>query len=82
LHGDGSLDKLRDGQIEIMRLIACGYTNADIATQRYLREASVAKAITRLIQQLGLQARTDRNPRILITQAYFALIAGSPIPRG
>lgn len=82
LHGDGSLDKLRDGQIEIMRLIACGYTNAEIATQRYLREASVAKAITRLIQQLGLQARTDRNPRILITQAYFALIAGSPIPRG
>jgi len=81
LHGDDSLRKLRDGQVEIMRLVACGYTNAEIATQRYLREASVAKAITRLLQQLGLPTRSDRNPRILITQAYFALIAGSPVPR-
>ena len=82
LRGDGSLDKLRDGQVEIMRLVACGYTNAEIAAQRYLREASVGKAIARLVQQLGLPAGSDRNPRILITQAYFALIAGSPVRRG
>lgn len=82
LHGDGSLDKLRDGQIEIMRLIACGYTNSEIAAQRFLREASVGKAIARLLHQLGLPAGKDRNPRILITQAYFALIAGSPVARG
>ncbi len=82
LHGDGSLDKLRDGQIEIMRLIACGYTNSEIASQRFLREASVGKAIARLIKQLNLPAGSERNPRVLITQAYFALIAGSAIPRG
>lgn len=82
LHGNGSLGNLRDGQVEIMRLVACGYTNAEIATQRFMREASVAKAITRLVQQLGLPTRSDRNPRVLITQAYFALIAGSSVPRG
>ena len=82
IHGDGSLDRLRDGQVEIMRLVACGYTNGEIAAQRFLREASVGKAIARLVQQLGLRAGSDRNPRILITQAYFALIAGSSVSRG
>ena len=82
VHGDGSLNSLRDGQVELMRLIACGYTNAEIAKLRFLREASVGKATARLLRQLNLTVTNDRNPRILITQAYFALISGSAIPRG
>ena len=82
LHGDGSLNSLRDGQVELMRLIACGYTNAEIAKLRFLREASVGKATARLLRQLDLTVDAERNPRVLITQAYFALISGSAIPRG
>jgi len=80
LHGDGSLDKLRDGQIEIMRLIACGHTNSEIASQRFLRDASVGKGMARLIKQLNLPEGSERNARVLITQAYFAPISGSAIP--
>ena len=70
------MPRLRDGQLEIMRLIAYGYTNAEIARKRSLEEASVAKAIARLLQQLGLTVTPERNVRVLITQAYFALLSG------
>lgn len=69
------MPRLRDGQLEIMRLIAYGYTNAEIARRRSLEEASVAKAIARLLQQLGLIVTPERNVRVLITQAYFALLS-------
>lgn len=70
------MPRLRDGQLEIMRLIAYGYTNAEIARKRSLEEASVAKASARLLQQLGLTVTPERNVRVLITQAYFALLSG------
>lgn len=72
-----ALTKLRDGQVEIMRLVACGYTNAEIAKLRHLEEGSVGKAINRLLSQLRLTVTAQRNPRVLITQAYFALIHGA-----
>lgn len=70
------LSRLRDGQIEIMRLVAAGYTNAEIAKQRHIEEKSVAKAITRLLDQLDLEVTERQNPRVLVTQAYYAFIAG------
>jgi len=70
------VSKLRDGQIEIMRLVAAGYTNAEIARERHIEEKSVAKAVTRLLDQLDLKVTEQRNPRVLITQAYYAFIAG------
>ena len=76
------LPKLRDGQIEIMRLVACGYSNSEIANRRVLTEKAVAKAISRLIVQLGLTPAKEKNPRILITQAYFILITGSALVGG
>ena len=74
--GTLGMPRLRDGQLEIMRLIAYGYTNAEIARKRSLEEASVSKAIARLLQQLGLTVTPERNVRVLITQAYFALLSG------
>jgi len=70
------LSRVRDGHIEIMRLVAAGYTNAEIAKQRHIEEKSVAKAITRLLDQLDLEVTERQNPRVLITQAYYAFIAG------
>ncbi len=72
-----TMPKLRDGQVEIMRLIACGYSNAEIARKRSLEEASVGKAIARLLGQLNLEVGPQHNARVLITQAYFGFITGS-----
>lgn len=71
---------LSDGQVEIMRLVAAGYTNAEIGRRRYMTEHAVGKAVARLVKQLELDLAPGDNPRILIAQAYFAM-TGSARPR-
>ncbi len=61
---------LSEGQWEILRLVASGYTNAEIAKRRSLTVDSVNKAITRLVRQLDIQVGDDGNARVLLSQAY------------
>lgn len=68
-----SMAKLSDGQIEILRLVANGFTNAEIAKRRHLTESAVVKAIARLVQQVGITQRPGDNVRVLLAQAYFEL---------
>lgn len=65
--------RLSDPQIDIMRLVAAGHSNAEIARRRSLTVPAVEKAIARLIRQLDLQASPDTNQRVAIAQAYFRL---------
>lgn len=67
------LPRIRGGQLEILRLVAEGYSNGEIARRRSLTEAAVGKAISRLCGQLGITAATSDNQRVLIAQAYFRL---------
>ena len=64
---------LSDPQIDIMRLVAAGHSNAEIARRRSLTVPAVEKAIARLIKQLDVQASPDTNQRVVIAQAYFRL---------
>lgn len=61
---------LNEGQWEILRLVAAGYTNAEIARRRSLTEDAVNKAVTRLVRQLNLEVSRDDNARVLLSQAY------------
>lgn len=65
--------KLSDPQIDIMRLVAAGHSNAEIARRRSLTVPAVEKAVARLIKQLGLQSSPDTNQRVSIAQAYYRL---------
>lgn len=65
--------RLSDGQAEILRLVANGFSNAEIGRRRHLTESAVVKAVARLIQQLGIEPRTGDNQRVLLAQAYFEL---------
>jgi two-component system invasion response regulator UvrY len=67
---------LSEGQWEILRLVAAGYTNAEIARRRSLSEDAVNKAVTRLVKQLDLDVGSSGNARVLLTQA-FNRITGS-----
>lgn len=69
--------KLSDSQIEVMRLVSLGLTNAEIAKKRFLSEAAVGKSIARLIRQLGIVASAEQNQRVLIARAYFEAIGRS-----
>ena len=66
--------KLSDNQVEIMRLVAEGYSNAEIARRIFVTEPGVAKAIGRLVKQLGIDTRPDANVRVRITQAYYSMV--------
>jgi two-component system nitrate/nitrite response regulator NarL len=70
---------LTDAQIEMMRLIAAGYSNAEIAKRMWITEDGVNRAVTRLVKQLGLQVAKERNTRVLISRAY-ADLAGRAVP--
>lgn len=62
---------LSDNQVDIMRLVAEGHSNAEIGRRLHLTERGVAKAVSRLVKQLSLEPGSDANVRVLITQAYF-----------
>ena len=62
---------LSDNQVDIMRHVAEGHSNAEIGRRLHLTERGVAKAVSRLVKQLGLDTSGDANVRVLITQAYF-----------
>lgn len=72
---------LGDSQVEIMRLIAGGLSNLQIAEKMIMQEASVEKAIARLIQQLGVKATRKQNQRVLIAQQYHQLTKATHEPR-
>lgn len=61
---------LTESQIETMRLIAAGCSNAEIARRMWITEAGVNRAVTRLVKQLGLDVTKEKNARVLIARAY------------
>lgn len=69
---DGEVGKseLSDKQVEIMRLVAGGLANAEIAKRLWMTESAVEKSITRLIKNLNLSSSKDQNQRVLIASAY------------
>lgn len=71
------LAKLRDNQVEIMRLVASGLTNAQIAQQLLMTEKSVEKSVARLIKQLGIATSREYNQRVLIAQEYHRMTRGT-----
>lgn len=67
---------LTEGQRDILRLVASGYSNREIARRRVVEEATIEKSIARLIRQLGITVDPDQNPRVLLTRAYHQLSGG------
>jgi DNA-binding NarL/FixJ family response regulator len=65
--------RLSARQLDIMRCVAAGHGNAEIATQLGMAETAVEKAVARLIRQLGLDRDPRRNKRVLVAEAYFQL---------
>ncbi len=65
---------LSDNQIEILRLVAAGYSNAEIAKKRFMSESGTIKVVNRLVHKLGIEPREGENSRILLAQEYFRLI--------
>jgi DNA-binding NarL/FixJ family response regulator len=65
--------KMSDQHSQIMRLVAHGHSNAEIAERLVVSERTVEKSISRLIKSLNLNTDKSQNQRVKITQAYFGM---------
>jgi DNA-binding NarL/FixJ family response regulator len=55
----GAADILSEREHEVVRLVAAGMSNAEIAASLYLSEATIKSHITRILARLGLRDRVQ-----------------------
>lgn len=67
----GSLASLTNGQIELLRLMAQGLSNAEIAKRKFITEKAVELAISRLVKAIGIERDASQNQRVHIAKVYF-----------
>lgn len=71
------LSQLTDLQIETLRLVASGLTNAEIGRMRFVSEKAVEQIVSRTAQVLNIQPDRGRNVRVQLVGEYFKWI-GAP----
>jgi len=67
---------LTDTQTELLRMVADGLTNAEIARRRTVTERSVETALARILRKLDIEPGVNENSRVLLMQAYYSLVGG------
>ena len=67
----GLVRDLTDIQIETLRLIAKGLSNAEIGRIRFVSEKSVEQMVSRVALHLHLNADRTKNTRVLLAGEYY-----------
>ena len=62
--------QLTSSQSEIVRLLAAGLTNAQIAEQRGSTLRAVERIVTRVFETLGVNDDPKHNPRVVVANLY------------
>lgn len=65
------LSQFSDIQIETLRLMAKGLSNAEIAKRRFVTEKSIEIAIARIAKKLGLPKDSSINQRVHMANVFF-----------
>ena len=73
------LGKFTDSQIETLRLVAQGLSNAEIARRRFVTERAVEVAVSRVAKALGLEPDATRNQRVRMAKVFFRALGRSPV---
>ncbi|MBX9472882.1 response regulator [Microcella sp.] len=66
--------ELSRSQVDVLGLIAQGYSNGAIADRLHITEDSVAKSVNRIAKRLDITKSPDTNIRGALTSRYFALV--------
>ena len=67
---------LTDVQLDTLRMLAEGMTNAEIAAARGVSTNTVERAVARIAVILGVQSNGPGNVRVLLARAYLAMARG------
>ncbi|MDH6282303.1 response regulator transcription factor [Prescottella agglutinans] len=67
---DAVLERLTRTQLDVLRCIALGWSNAEIARRRGSSLRSVEKMVTRVFDALGVGHSPELNPRVAAAQLY------------
>lgn len=70
---DVAVSGLTNAQVETLRLLACGLSNAEIARVRVVTEKSVEQGIARAAKRLGIETGNSVNQRVGLAREYFRL---------
>lgn len=66
--------QLTTGQFELIRLIADGLSNKEIARKKFVTLKSTENSIARLAKKLDLKDTNTNSQRVLIAKRYFQMI--------
>ena len=72
---------LTSAQIDTLRLLAAGLSNAEIARVRVVTEKSVEQAIARTAKRLGVPVAPSTNQRVALAREYFRLTGATRYAR-
>jgi DNA-binding NarL/FixJ family response regulator len=72
-----SVAKLTSTQLETLRLMSQGLSNAEIARRRFVTEKSVETSIARLAKVMGLTQDPGKNQRVHMAKVYFRALGVS-----
>lgn len=79
ISNSSSLAGLTRAELEVLRLIAAGLTNAAIAEDRGTALRTVEQQIQSIYEALGISETRDRNARVVAARLFFE---ASGAPRG
>lgn len=77
LSAERPLAGLTPTQLEVLRMVAQGLTNAAIARRRETSESAVEQSVAGIVRALDIPSRSDLNPRMEAARRYIAA-AGLP----
>jgi DNA-binding NarL/FixJ family response regulator len=71
---------LSDSQVETLRLLAYGLSNAEIARVRVVTEKSVEQSVKRAATALDIEIDPTANQRVALARAFFSLTGATRHP--
>ena len=71
------IDDLTNIQMETLRFLSHGFSNGEIAKERFVSEKSVEQIVARIALAMGIQCDRARNMRVLMTNEFNRWVGSS-----
>jgi DNA-binding NarL/FixJ family response regulator len=68
---DSTLSALSGSQIEVLKLVAKGLTNSEIASAMFISEKTVESNISKMAKVLGLKRDLGGNSRVALAKLFY-----------